>query len=327
MFSALDASTPGAEVSASLAGRNPKRRYTCPLCGQPVIPKMGELRRWHFAHLAKTACDHAAESALHALVKSEIASALAGHRSVASVRCEVEVGRRRADVLVDLTSGSRFVVEVQRSDIDPAEADARTVDYASGGICVVWVIPFEPPTFAHDRAPSGTHGHIAPTRTEAALHAMGRGNVYFWTGGATVSAVHMEPAAYWHDGQALGGDGGTLSVCRPHVVKLKSYRRAYVSRPLHLVDDFAPARRHAFVCGGNLRGPYDLWADNIGSAWWVDHLEDAANELRDQCPHPQPLPPPKPLDRITPYRPHLSGACASRKCSQWPLHWGCCTHP
>jgi len=323
MFTALDARTRAPVDACLLDPRHPKARahgiYVCPECDAPVSPRFGDTKRWHFAHLTDTSCEGAVESESHAYAKTSIAEALAGHPRVASVELEAQVGERRADVLVTLVDGERLVVEVQRSVIDAEEVDARTKHYTAHALRVVWVVPTYVPTFDHDKAPPGTHGHIAPDRTEAFFHALGRERVYFWDEGAHVLAVHMEAACYWYAGGDTNGRG---EVSRPCITKLTSYRRAYISRPLHLVDDFGPLRRHAFAYQGHLRGPYDLWADGAGSSWWVHHLPEAAAKLRAQSPFPDPPPPPDPF-APKPYIPVCEGRRDADRCRHSPLHFGC----
>lgn len=290
MFTARVSATGEMIDAASIDRHRIPGGITCPACRATVSPRMGESRRWHFAHLVNTSCEGQGESEAHTYAKTTIVEALARHPRAAHVEVEVPVGGRRADILLTLTDGQRVAVEVQRSDIEAAEADARTKDYTAASIRAVWVVPHRAPTFEHDRAVGGTHGHIAPTRAEVFFHALGRERVYFWAGGATVEAMHMEGANYWHTGELTRyndqGGASTTTVCKPHMVKLKSYRQAYIAhQPLHLIDDFGPFTRHGFPHKGHMRGPYALWSDTVGP-WFIDGTVEAARLLREQMPAP-----------------------------------------
>lgn len=45
-------------------------KYFCPVCGEPMIPHMGEVRRWHFVHKNTGSCSY--ESYIHKLAKIRI---------------------------------------------------------------------------------------------------------------------------------------------------------------------------------------------------------------------------------------------------------------
>lgn len=57
-------------ISSVSAENRHSHTYCCLECGQPMVPRLGEDRKWHFAHKADTACD--GESYLHKLAKRRI---------------------------------------------------------------------------------------------------------------------------------------------------------------------------------------------------------------------------------------------------------------
>ena len=57
-------------ISSVSAENRRSHTYHCLECGQPMKPRLGEDRKWHFAHGADTACD--GESYLHKLAKRRI---------------------------------------------------------------------------------------------------------------------------------------------------------------------------------------------------------------------------------------------------------------
>lgn len=46
------------------------QKYYCPLCGSELIPKMGSIQSWHFAHIDKSKCTN--ESAIHWWFKNKL---------------------------------------------------------------------------------------------------------------------------------------------------------------------------------------------------------------------------------------------------------------
>ena len=57
-------------ISSVSAENRHSYTYHCLECGQPMVPRLGVDRKWHFAHKADTACD--GESYLHKLAKRRI---------------------------------------------------------------------------------------------------------------------------------------------------------------------------------------------------------------------------------------------------------------
>lgn len=98
-------------------------RGSCPCCGSPVIPKMGEVVVHHWAHESVEDCDPWYEgiSAWH----------LAWQSLAPPARREVVIGRHRADVV----SRDGVVVELQRSPISPAEIRERERFYRR----IIWI--------------------------------------------------------------------------------------------------------------------------------------------------------------------------------------------
>ncbi|MDE6489643.1 MAG: hypothetical protein K2L49_00615, partial [Muribaculaceae bacterium] len=50
-----------------------REKYFCPICGEPMTPHMGQVRRWHFVHKNVGNCSY--ESYLHKLAKIKIREA------------------------------------------------------------------------------------------------------------------------------------------------------------------------------------------------------------------------------------------------------------
>lgn len=125
MLLAADAS--GARIAAT-----PEGRARCPLCAEGLIPKCGELVRWHWSHRARTDCDpwSEPESEWHYAWKMHVGD-------------EIEVTIRRgvlgADGTPEITSAHRCdaIVLVPRPGREP---DRRRVEIQHSALSVesIW---------------------------------------------------------------------------------------------------------------------------------------------------------------------------------------------
>lgn len=108
--------TSGEKVQAE-----PGAMATCPECAQPVIAKCGEIKIWHWAHVASSTCDAwgEPESAWHLEWKS---------RWPAS-QVEVVIERNGKRHRADIRSGGGVVIELQHSSISPEEIREREQFY------------------------------------------------------------------------------------------------------------------------------------------------------------------------------------------------------
>ena len=108
----------------------PRLRATCRVCGSEVIAKCGEVKQWHWAHKAKSDCDHwwENETPWHREWKEHfplewqetILRAESGEKHVADVRTE-----------------SGWIIEFQNSNISPEELRSREAFYGSR---LVWIV-------------------------------------------------------------------------------------------------------------------------------------------------------------------------------------------
>jgi competence protein CoiA len=105
---------------------------TCPLCGGAVLAKCGQINVWHWAHRAGQDCDPWTEPLTdwHR----------AYQRVVPAERCEVVIGKHRADVVAP----AGHVLELQHSTISVEDIAKREAHYGSS---MVWLFdarqPFE----------------------------------------------------------------------------------------------------------------------------------------------------------------------------------------
>jgi competence CoiA-like predicted nuclease len=96
---------------------SPGASGTCPGCGEPLIPKCGSIRTWHWAH-KRADCDswYEPEGEWHREWKSKYPAELV----------EVAFGPHRADIAT-----AKRVIELQHSGISPETVAAREAFYAT----------------------------------------------------------------------------------------------------------------------------------------------------------------------------------------------------
>jgi competence CoiA-like predicted nuclease len=120
----------------------------CQLCGQPLIVRGGDFNRVHFAH--QTECGDSEwqrhpETPEHQQGKRYVAETLPQQfpeYREAVIEYEVKIvlpsSKRIADVLATFPTGQKVAHEVQFASITTSELEARTNDYRSAGVDVVW---------------------------------------------------------------------------------------------------------------------------------------------------------------------------------------------
>ena len=112
------------------------KNYQCPECLQPVRLRSGPHRQPHYYHLERTAaCRQQGKSAEHLQAQLKLFSL------IPEGECSLErpfpsIGRI-ADVVWETAN---IVFEVQCSPISKEEVEARTVDYRSMGMHIVWIL-------------------------------------------------------------------------------------------------------------------------------------------------------------------------------------------
>lgn len=124
-----------------------KRKYVCKHCGSPLVAKVGPVKVWHFAHRPNPEClylrDKGGESKLHRDLKQLLADTFyrkyEGHKPVVKFEERIPATQRIADVLLDFPGGQQLALEAQVSNISMEQLKARTLDYESQDIDVIWV--------------------------------------------------------------------------------------------------------------------------------------------------------------------------------------------
>lgn len=129
-----------------IEAREAKRggEFICPKCRRKVILKAGRIVIVHFAHKPPTDCTWArGETREHLESKQIVKDAFVSRGLTAEVEFVVNAlpGDRRADVLAWSPKGKKVAVELQHSNIELSEIEARAGTYAREGIAQIWV-PF-----------------------------------------------------------------------------------------------------------------------------------------------------------------------------------------
>lgn len=123
--------------------------FECQDCATPMIIRMGDIVRAHFAHklgYEDRPCwfRSAGETEAHLSAKQSIAAALmrsewfTGARVELEYRIETAAGRRYIDVYMELPDGRRFAHEAQLANQSIAQFTQRTQDYKDAGLIPVW---------------------------------------------------------------------------------------------------------------------------------------------------------------------------------------------
>ena len=117
----------GKRIHALDANKNDQ--YHCPICGKDVLPRQGELNRWHYAH--SSACSDTWNYDMSEWHQN-------WQRRFPEECREVVVTyngeQHRADILIE-----NHVIEFQHSPITPNEVMRRNNFYRNAGYQVIWV--------------------------------------------------------------------------------------------------------------------------------------------------------------------------------------------
>ena len=105
------------------------QEYYCPVCGNQVIPRQGEVNSWHFAHVTSCMDDWKYDmSEWHRGWQSRFPE------NVREIVVEHRGECHRADILM-----GGYVIEFQHSPISAGEFERRNKFYTRAGYKVIWV--------------------------------------------------------------------------------------------------------------------------------------------------------------------------------------------
>jgi|GEM_PF-1087232 len=111
-----------------------KEDYFCPICGEKMVLKKGDVREYHFAHPAKSKCTdnwHYEEMSVWHLNWQNRFPA-----ETQEVVKELDRKKHRADVLIE---NKKIVFEFQHSPLTPEEFEDRNKFYNTLGYKVIWI--------------------------------------------------------------------------------------------------------------------------------------------------------------------------------------------
>jgi len=232
--------------------------FKCPICGNEVILRKGQVRIHHFAHRAKLSCTHGAgESDQHRRAKEELFEAMKNEPGVEQCELECVLNGVVADVYFEW-NGARIALEVQRSTLSPDELEHRTRQYEQNGIYVLWL-----PLF-HSKLKDQRY---SPKLWEKWLHAAYFGRVYYWVAGKTIQPVHFDPFELVVPESSWHGAGGEESYAGGYSKTSKRFRAPRFGEPVELMREFRTKERDAWSSGA-LRIPRAKFLMDVQSKWW-----------------------------------------------------------
>lgn len=111
--------------------------FYCPSCQSPVRFKKGQIKCWHFAHIAgkQEYCHVENESEEHLFLKAQLYKTLSKNHSV-----EIEKHLPETNQLIDVFVSPRLVLEVQCSSLSRRKWAERSLRYQEQGLHVIWLL-------------------------------------------------------------------------------------------------------------------------------------------------------------------------------------------
>jgi competence protein CoiA len=115
--------------------------FICPVCGEPVLLKLGELRMFHFAHKSGYTCHEAyeRETITHMEGKFQLYQWLAGQRIPCILEYYDSNIRQRPDILFHY-QGKKYALEFQCSSIPETVFIKRTTTYLEHDYTPLWIL-------------------------------------------------------------------------------------------------------------------------------------------------------------------------------------------
>lgn len=111
----------------------------------------------------------------HLLIKKFLYENIPLVNDVKSIRQEIKVGNRIADIYVELKNGKKVAIEIQHSKIAKSKFIERTNDYNINEVHVLWIIDGQGP---YNKNPKN-EDEVIISVSEKELYSMYRGRVYY----------------------------------------------------------------------------------------------------------------------------------------------------
>jgi hypothetical protein len=134
------------------------------------------------------------ESVDHLLIKKYFCDNIPLSNQIEHIDLEVKIGKRFADVYIELLGQKKIAIEIQHSKISTKEIITRTKEYNEREVSVIWILDGKGP---YDRRPQN-EDFVFISKSELQLHSMYKGRVYFLNASnegieTNIYAVHFCP--------------------------------------------------------------------------------------------------------------------------------------
>ena len=116
-----------------------KEKFFCPACNNEVIPKLGEKKRYHFAHVRKECATSSESESLYHLEGKRVLYELLINSGEVSIEHYLKETNQRVDLLWK-KGEQTFAIEFQCSNISLSSIQKRTTLYESQNLIPIWII-------------------------------------------------------------------------------------------------------------------------------------------------------------------------------------------
>lgn len=233
--------------------------FSCPSCNQEVVLHKGNVKIHHFQHKPPVTCSRGeGESQLHYSIKLAIYDALRQEPNVTDVEVEKDFGTSVADVYAKI-NGAPVAIEVQRSKLSVQSITARTANYHSLNVAVLWVA-----------LPNSdlTTNKYSPSAWEKWAHAANFGRVYFWQAGQLLRPVHFAEHKLYVESSTWFASGGVQQSSGGYHKSSKRYRTPAAGKDVEISRGFrSTLRATPYVQGSIVIPPCRVYMD-VQAKWW-----------------------------------------------------------
>lgn len=235
--------------------------WICPECRSEVIHKSGRIRVPHFAHRPPVTCAYGlGESDAHRRCKMAIYEAMLEDPRVTECAIERDLGSVRPDVSA-YVDGKPLAIEVQASCLSMDRIIARTTEYMTKRVPVLWTGLWQDALLADQ---------YAPKVWEKWLHAVYFGRIYYWQSGLDLIPVHFGDHMLWVEESQWYDSAGESRTAGGYERRSKRYRTPQrAPSTVNLVSGMSTRVRAAWT-GGDLVVPKcSIRVDRLPT-WWKE---------------------------------------------------------
>lgn len=233
--------------------------FSCPSCGEEVVLHKGNIKIHHFQHKPPVTCSRGeGESQLHYGIKLAIYDALQLEPNVTDVEIEKDFGISTADVFA-IINGVPVAIEVQRSKLSVRSITARTANYHTLNIAVLWI--------ALPSSDLSTNKY-SPSAWEKWVHAANYGRVYYWQSGQLLTPVHFGEHKLYVESSSWFESGGEERSAGGYYRSSKRYRTPALARNVEISKAFRMALRTTRYAQGTIIVPPCRVYLDVQAKWW-----------------------------------------------------------